>query len=165
MFSNQLAWSVAAASVAVATAGFASANTVDEAFISRIDGYPVPYSTTDNAIKLGHTVCDQLAAGRTVESVVVEIGGPANWTIAQSQFFADAAVASYCPGGTPAAAPIAAAPPPVVQAPLPIYAPAPSALYFSNCSAARSAGAAPLYAGQPGYRSALDRDGDGVACE
>ncbi|MDA2890615.1 excalibur calcium-binding domain-containing protein [Mycolicibacterium sp. BiH015] len=24
--------------------------------------------------------------------------------------------------------------------------------------------AAPLYAGQPGYRAALDRDGDGVAC-
>ncbi|MDU5899609.1 MAG: excalibur calcium-binding domain-containing protein, partial [Bifidobacterium sp.] len=25
--------------------------------------------------------------------------------------------------------------------------------------------AAPIYQGQPGYRSALDRDHDGVACE
>ncbi|MFR4214305.1 MAG: excalibur calcium-binding domain-containing protein [Bifidobacterium longum] len=37
--------------------------------------------------------------------------------------------------------------------------------YYKNCSAARAAGAAPLYRGQPGYRSALDRDGDGIACE
>ncbi|WP_153302453.1 MULTISPECIES: GmrSD restriction endonuclease domain-containing protein [Tessaracoccus] len=38
-------------------------------------------------------------------------------------------------------------------------------LYFSNCSEARAAGAAPLLRGEPGYRSALDRDDDGVACE
>lgn len=43
-------------------------------------------------------------------------------------------------------------------------APAQSA-YYPNCSAARSAGVAPLYAGDPGYSSKLDRDGDGIACE
>ena len=43
-------------------------------------------------------------------------------------------------------------------------APAQSA-YYANCAAARAAGAAPLYSGTPGYRSQLDRDGDGVACE
>ncbi|MFW8571653.1 excalibur calcium-binding domain-containing protein [Corynebacterium pseudodiphtheriticum] len=37
--------------------------------------------------------------------------------------------------------------------------------YFQNCAAARAAGAAPLHAGDPGYRSQLDRDKDGVACE
>ncbi|MER6085254.1 excalibur calcium-binding domain-containing protein [Streptomyces sp. NPDC001833] len=37
--------------------------------------------------------------------------------------------------------------------------------YYANCSAARAAGAAPLYAGDPGYDSHLDRDADGVACE
>lgn len=36
---------------------------------------------------------------------------------------------------------------------------------YPNCAAARAAGAAPLYRGQPGYSSKLDRDGDGVACE
>ena len=40
-----------------------------------------------------------------------------------------------------------------------------AASYYPNCAAARAAGAAPLYAGQPGYSSNLDRDGDGVACE
>jgi hypothetical protein len=38
-------------------------------------------------------------------------------------------------------------------------------VYYANCTAARGAGAAPVRRGQPGYRSGLDRDGDGVACE
>jgi hypothetical protein len=38
-------------------------------------------------------------------------------------------------------------------------------VYYKNCTAARAAGAAPIYEGQPGYRAGLDRDGDGVACE
>lgn len=42
---------------------------------------------------------------------------------------------------------------------------APAAVYYPNCAAARAAGAAPLYLGQPGYRGPLDRDKDGVACE
>lgn len=37
-----------------------------------------------------------------------------------------------------------------------------SDVYYKNCTAARAAGAAPIYAGQPGYASHLDRDGDGV---
>lgn len=38
-------------------------------------------------------------------------------------------------------------------------------VYFANCAAVREAGAAPLTSGTPGYRAALDRDGDGVACD
>ncbi len=38
-------------------------------------------------------------------------------------------------------------------------------VYYANCDEARAAGAAPLYAGEPGYRIGLDRDRDGVACE
>jgi len=38
-------------------------------------------------------------------------------------------------------------------------------VYYKNCSDAKSEGAAPLYKGEPGYRSGLDRDKDGVACE
>jgi endonuclease YncB( thermonuclease family) len=40
-----------------------------------------------------------------------------------------------------------------------------SSVYYRNCAAARAAGAAPLHRGDPGYRSALDGDHDGVACE
>jgi hypothetical protein len=44
-------------------------------------------------------------------------------------------------------------------------APAPASVYYKNCTAARAAGAAPVYAGSPGYGSHLDRDGDGIGCE
>ncbi|ATF16583.1 competence protein ComE [Brevibacillus brevis X23] len=38
-------------------------------------------------------------------------------------------------------------------------------VYYKNCAEAKAAGAAPLHKGDPGYRSGLDRDNDGVACE
>ena len=60
------------------------------------------------------------------------------------------------------APPAAAPPPPADAAPAPA---APAALYFANCAAARASGAAPLRAGQPGYREQMDGDRDGVACE
>ncbi len=37
--------------------------------------------------------------------------------------------------------------------------------YYANCTAAEAAGAAPVYRGDPGYATHLDRDGDGVGCE
>ena len=39
------------------------------------------------------------------------------------------------------------------------------AVYYASCAAVRTAGKAPLLRGQPGYRSKLDGDRDGVACE
>ncbi|MBT2566187.1 DUF1524 domain-containing protein [Arthrobacter sp. ISL-85] len=71
------------------------------------------------------------------------------------------------PVPAPAPAPAPAAPVPVAPAPVvPVpAAPAPAAAYYANCTAARAAGAAPLYAGQAGYRPELDRDHDGIACE
>ncbi len=52
------------------------------------------------------------------------------------------------------------APQPAPSSPVPD-----AGVYYPNCKAARAAGVAPLYAGQPGYRTGLDGDGDGVACE
>jgi hypothetical protein len=74
--------------------------------------------------------------------------------------------------------PVAPVAPPAVSAPAPA-APAPvlppadsspggstgGSAYYRNCAAARAAGVAPLHRGDPGYRSGLDRDGDGIACE
>ena len=63
-------------------------------------------------------------------------------------------------GGTPsgsADAPVTAPPPPPD--------PGGGGVYYANCTAARAAGAAPIRAGQPGYRTQLDGDKDGVACE
>ena len=56
----------------------------------------------------------------------------------------------------------AAKPAPAPAAPAPA---APASAYYANCAAAKAAGAAPLYAGQPGFRPAMDGDHDGVACE
>lgn len=50
-------------------------------------------------------------------------------------------------------------------APAPAPEPTPARVHFSSCKQAREAGAAPLYHGDPGYNSKLDRDNDGVACE
>lgn len=36
---------------------------------------------------------------------------------------------------------------------------------WGGCNEARAAGTAPIYEGEPGYRSDMDGDGDGVACE
>lgn len=35
---------------------------------------------------------------------------------------------------------------------------------FANCDAARAAGRAPIFRGEPGYGPHLDPDGDGFAC-
>ena len=76
----------------------------------------------------------------------------------------------------PTATPTPSPPPPTTthtteQAPPPPppqtteEAPAPTEVYYTNCADVRAHGAAPLLRGQPGYRSGLDRDGDGIACE
>jgi hypothetical protein len=59
-----------------------------------------------------------------------------------------------------ATAKVAKAAPPVSLKP-----PTPAEPYYANCTAARQAGAAPIRRGEPGYRPALDRDNDGIACE
>jgi len=41
---------------------------------------------------------------------------------------------------------------------------APRRVHYANCAAVRAAGVAPLHRGDPGYRSGLDPNGDGVAC-
>lgn len=71
------------------------------------------------------------------------------------------------------AAPVAPAAPAVPVAPVaparPVAPAAPAAPAvsgpFKNCTEARAAGAAPVYAGSPGYQPKLDRDNDGIGCE
>jgi hypothetical protein len=82
---------------------------------------------------------------------------------AADQAAADQAAAQQAAAAAQAAQQ-AAKPAPAPAAPAPA-APAPASAYYGSCADARNAGAAPLYAGQAGYRAALDRDKDGVACE
>ena len=57
------------------------------------------------------------------------------------------------------------APAPFVAPPAPVAPAAPAAVYYPNCTAARAAGAAPIYQGTPGYGVHLDRDRDGIGCD
>ncbi|HST66754.1 MAG TPA: excalibur calcium-binding domain-containing protein [Mycobacteriales bacterium] len=43
--------------------------------------------------------------------------------------------------------------------------PSASVAFFPDCTAVDAAGIGPIPRGRPGYRPALDRDGDGIACD
>ncbi|MEX5255079.1 excalibur calcium-binding domain-containing protein [Kocuria arenosa] len=105
-----------------------------------------------------------LPTGATV--AVGDIDGNAPAPVVEAPVPAPAPV-QEAPAPEPApVAPAPVAPAPVAPAPAPEpAAPAAPAAAFANCTAAKAAGAAPLYAGSPGYAPKLDRDGDGVACE
>jgi Excalibur calcium-binding domain len=83
---------------------------------------------------------------------------------------AHAPARAAAPVPAPAAAPASPAAPPNAGSPTrstesPSTGSTGGSPYYANCAAARAAGAAPLHKGDPGYRSGLDRDGDGTACE
>jgi competence protein ComEC len=72
----------------------------------------------------------------------------------------------------PVIAPIISTPTPEatvvpIQTPKPTVAPKQQEtnVFYKNCTAVKEAGAAPIYKGEPGYSTKLDRDGDGIACE
>ncbi|CAB4604566.1 unannotated protein [freshwater metagenome] len=102
------------------------------------------------------TTAERDALGQMLDTC--GIAGPV-WPLGGTAFTSPEGSA---PSGSVSGAPV------VPVAPTPTPAPSPSVggdVYYANCTAARAAGAAPIYAGQPGYRSALDGDKDGVACE
>jgi hypothetical protein len=72
----------------------------------------------------------------------------------------------------PTSPPATDPPPPPATDPEPVVTDGPTAavddpghVHYDDCDAARADGAAPVYRGDPGYRTDLDRDNDGAACE
>lgn len=68
----------------------------------------------------------------------------------------------------PSSLPIVTAPPPtapVVSPGSPAGEPTAGQRRYDSCDAARAAGAAPVFRGDPAYGSHLDDDGDGIGCE
>ncbi|MGW6172314.1 GmrSD restriction endonuclease domain-containing protein [Arthrobacter sp. NPDC055138] len=65
----------------------------------------------------------------------------------------------------PAAVAPAPAPKPATVKEAPAKAPAGGNVFYQNCTAVKQAGAAPIKAGDPGWDTKFDRDGDGVGCE
>jgi hypothetical protein len=130
-----------------------------------------------STVHLGVKNLDDAAAEKAAADKAAAEKAAAEQAAAAAKAAADKAAADKAVADQAAAAKAAAdqaaaaAAQKAAQAPAPVpvavpAAPAPApAAYYANCSAAKAAGAAPLYRGQPGYSSSLDRDGDGVACE
>lgn len=105
-----------------------------------------------------------------VAADVTEIMGlcvDAGFTIAPDKAAADAAAEEQRVAAEAEAARVAAEQAAAAQAAADAAkaAEAPASVHYANCSEVKAAGAAPIHAGDPGYSSKLDRDGDGVACE
>ncbi|MFC0486507.1 excalibur calcium-binding domain-containing protein [Pseudarthrobacter scleromae] len=135
-----------------------------------------------STVKLGVTSFDKLAADKAAaEKAAAEKAAAEQAAAAQAaaekaaadkaaadqaaaaQLAAEQAVARQAAEAVAAqAAQQAAQQAPAAPAPA---APAPSSVQYANCTAARAAGAAPIYAGTPGYGKHLDRDGDGIGCD
>jgi endonuclease YncB( thermonuclease family) len=145
------------------------------AMLTRTDG--TDYAT--EALKTGHAkyVADGLvspyataleAAQTSARTATTGLWGPpCNGTIdAPAPALAEATGTQAPPAPvTKAAAQKTTKTTPAPAAVPPTTADSGSGVYFANCTEAKAAHAAPLHIGEPGYRPALDRDHDGIACE
>ncbi|WP_138757137.1 GmrSD restriction endonuclease domain-containing protein [Modestobacter altitudinis] len=77
--------------------------------------------------------------------------------VTEAEHDAIAGVLDGCPGER--------VPTPVAATPADVPAGTPAPAGYADCAAARTAGAAPLHRGDPGWSDSMDGDGDGVACE
>jgi hypothetical protein len=92
---------------AVGVAGAAAASSVqtaDQAFLTQIQSLGITFPSTQDAVRAGHQVCTDLAAGRTPTAVTVQIFRHTNLTPPQAANLVIAATDAYCPqfSGQPA---------------------------------------------------------------
>lgn len=123
-------------------------------------------------ISLGRTACREHRAGKELSDVLdsVQRAGKSGGVTRNQAINVDVSATwegSLCPGAdeAPKVPTSTAVPRPVAPVAAVPARPATAGGTYSSCAAARAAGAAPLYRGQPGYSSKLDGDGDGIACE
>jgi len=82
---------------AVAAAGTAGASTIDEAFIAQMNGLGISFTSPQEAVKEGHQVCSELAAGKTGTDVATEVLSQTDLTTKQAAYFVVDAAKTYCP--------------------------------------------------------------------
>jgi hypothetical protein len=88
----------AAVGLAVATAGAAGATTTtDDAFIAQMTGAGITFTSAQEAVKEGHQVCRELAAGKTGTDVATEVLSQTDLTTKQAASFVVGATKAYCP--------------------------------------------------------------------
>ena len=98
---------VAIGLAAVGTAGTAAASSVqtaDQAFLAQMQSLGVAFPSTQDAVRAGHQVCTDLAAGQSRIAVTVQIFRHTNLTPPQAAIVVTAATNAYCPqfSGQPA---------------------------------------------------------------
>ena len=129
-------------------------------------------SDEERAVSRGRDTCLDITQGKPRSTLVnnarQRFSGAISVDVNMAAKIVDVANANLCPSA------VIAADPPTQQPTPPPTNPGNDGgggdddggdVYYPNCAAVRAAGKAPLHRGDPGYRSGLDRDGDGVACE
>ncbi|MGX7678348.1 excalibur calcium-binding domain-containing protein [Jatrophihabitans sp. DSM 45814] len=126
--------------------------------------YRCAYVARQVAIKIKYRLWMTTAENQTISRILDGCGNEPLPAIG-SQLTPAARSTTPAPTSQPrvASPPTTSKPAPPVQPTT--AAPPPTDVYYANCAAVRAAGKAPLHTGDPGYRSGLDRDSDGVACE
>lgn len=103
MFSPRITAAIATAAggaalgLAVASAGMAGANTIDDAFIAQMKAAGVTFSSPQAAVRQGHQVCQELATGKTGTQIANEVLSQTNLTSKQAAYFVVDATKAYCP--------------------------------------------------------------------
>lgn len=87
----------AAVGFAVAGASAAGATTADDAFITQMRALGITFSSPQEAVKEGHQVCRELAAGKTGTDVATEVLNQTDLTTKQAAYFVVDATKAYCP--------------------------------------------------------------------
>ncbi len=82
---------------AVATAGTAGASTTDDAFIAQMNSLGISFTSPQEAVKEGHQVCMELAAGKSGTDVAKEVLSQTDLTSKQAAYFVVDATKAYCP--------------------------------------------------------------------
>ncbi|MCA1005082.1 DUF1524 domain-containing protein [Rhodococcus hoagii] len=155
--------------VALSDAWQKGAQQLDEATRRNLANDPRNLQAVDGPTNQGKSDADasawlppNLAYRCTYVTRQIEVKAAYRLWVTQAEHDAMARELSSC--GATGSAP-APAPAPAPADVSPAGAEASGEVFYANCKAARTAGAAPLHRGQPGYRAAMDSDGDGVACE
>ncbi|OBJ10337.1 DUF732 domain-containing protein [Mycobacterium sp. 1465703.0] len=86
------------------TAAASAVQTADEAFLGQMQSLGVSFPSTQDAVRVGHQVCTELAAGQTPTAVTVQIFRHTSLTPPQAANVVMAATKAYCPqfSGQPA---------------------------------------------------------------
>lgn len=128
------------------------------------NSYRCTYVARQVDVKAKYQLWVKPAERDAIARVLTDCGGEEPVSTPEPSTRADAAVPPLAPETVaPSSIPVQIVPP--IAATTAPAVDAPAVGPFRNCAAARAAGAAPLYVGDPGYSTKLDGDRDGIACE